>query len=62
MEFFMNFLESRIRHVGIYLGRRDRRMTEKFLDGADIGPVGKKGRRERVPERMDRNVFYDSGR
>lgn len=62
MEFFMDFLKSRIRHVRIDLGRRDRRMTEKLLDGADIGPVGKKGRCERMPERMDRDVFYDAGR
>lgn len=62
MEFPMDFFKSRVRHVGIRLGRRNRRMSEKFLDGADIGPVGKKGRRERVPERMDRDVFYDAGR
>lgn len=56
----MDFFQSRIGNVGIYLRRADRRMSEKFLDGSDVSPVGKQRGGERMSERMGGNVFYDA--
>ena len=36
MELFVSLLEPRIGHVSIDLRRRDRGMTEEFLDYTDI--------------------------
>jgi len=57
----MDFLQPGVGDVGIYLGGSNRRMPEKFLDGPDVRAVGKQRGGERMPERMGRNVLYDTG-
>lgn len=61
MEFVVDFFQSRIGNVRVRLGRRNRRMSQKFLDGPDVRAVSKQRGRERMPKRMGRNVFYDAG-
>lgn len=57
----MDFAKSRIGHVRIDLGRRNGRMSEKFLYRTDIRTVRKERRRERMPEGVRGHVLYDSG-
>lgn len=60
MEFFVDFLESWIGYVRVNLGRGNRRMSQKLLDGADVGTVGKQRGSEGVTQRMGGNVLYDA--
>ena len=48
--------------VRIYLCSRDVRMTEHFLNGANVGTVSKQMAREAVPEHMRREFGRDAGR
>lgn len=59
MEFPMDFLEFRVRHMCIDLCGRDRSMSEEFLDGTDIGTISEQGSGEAMPECVSRNLFYD---
>jgi hypothetical protein len=38
--------------MGVYFGRSDAGVTQKFLDDAKIGSTGKKVSGERVPEKV----------
>jgi hypothetical protein len=60
MEFFMSFLELRIRHMRIYLGRRYRGMSEEFLYDAYIGAIGQECRSKWMPESMSMEIFENS--
>lgn len=61
MEFSMDLLEFRIRHMGIDLRGRDRRVSEELLDGSDISTVGKQGSGEAMSKGMGGNFFDDIG-
>jgi hypothetical protein len=50
MIFCVGFAELRIGHVCIDLSRRDRCVTEKFLDYTDISTICQQSCRKRVPE------------
>src|SRR5216683_2013474 len=47
--------------VGVFLRRRERLMAEKFLNGAEVGPVGEQMRRKGVAQRVRMQVPVDIG-
>ena len=49
---FVDALEPLGGHLGVHLGRRDRRVAEQFLDHPDVGPVVEHVGRARVAEHV----------
>lgn len=60
MKFLMCFFELWVRHMCIDLCRRDRSMSEKFLDDTDICSVCEESRGEAMAECMSMDIFEDS--
>ena len=61
MEFFVYFSEMRVGNVSVNLGCRDVGVTEKSLNGAEIGAVHKEVSRERMAKGVRGNVFCNAG-
>ena len=57
----VNLLQPLDGGVGVDLGRRDRRVAEQLLDGAEIGAAIEEVRREAVAERVRRRAAADAG-
>lgn len=60
MELLMNRLEAVFVDMRINLSRRDIRMSQKFLDDTEVRAALQQMSRERMPERMGRNLFLNS--
>ena len=56
----MDFFQSFIGDVGVYLGRRDGSVAEHRLDRADIGAIHEEVGRETVSESMRVYIFHDA--
>src|SRR2546430_14577376 len=61
MKLVIDLLQPRSRNVGVDLRRRDVRVAEHHLDGAQIGAVLEQMRGERMPQHVGRNVRADPG-
>ena len=55
-------LQSRLRDMGVYLGRRQTAMSQQHLHGAQIGTVIQQMRGEGMPQRMRRKNRFHTGR
>ena len=57
MEFLVSFFEFWIRDMCIHLSGRDRCMSEKLLDDADISTIGEESRREWMAKSVCMEIF-----